>query len=223
MKNLITFIKNNSFFLVPYIAVSFFLVILIFTNSKAELHIACNEHHNTFFDFFFKNITRLGNGLVIAILIIILLFVKFKYAIIAGIGNISAIAVTQIIKRFIISKNPRPLKFFSDFSDTAYNLYIVPGTEPTNWYSFPSGHTTTAFAMFLFLSVISKNKILKFIFFIIASLTAYSRVYLSFHFIEDITGGAFIGCFFMTIVFLIFENKNKIWFDKKINLKIKNS
>ncbi len=59
--------------------------------------------------------------------------------------------------------------------------------------SFPSGHTITAFAIFIILALIVKKNYLKVFFTTIAILAGFSRVYLSQHFLEDIFSGALIG------------------------------
>jgi membrane-associated phospholipid phosphatase len=55
--------------------------------------------------------------------------------------------------------------------------------------SFPSGHTTTAFAIMFLLVTVTKYKWLKLFLFILACCVAYSRIYLAQHFPLDIAGG----------------------------------
>ena len=57
-------------------------------------------------------------------------------------------------------------------------LHLVEGIDLHSVNSFPSGHSASAFALFLCLTIIIKNKALQPIFFTIACLVAYSRVYL---------------------------------------------
>ena len=59
--------------------------------------------------------------------------------------------------------------------------------------SFPSGHTITAFAIFIILAMVVKKQYLKVLFTLTAILAGFSRVYLSQHFLEDIFLGALIG------------------------------
>jgi len=75
--------------------------------------------------------------------------------------------------------------------------------------SFPSGHATQAFAIFMCLVYVVKNPYLKFGIFSIALLTAVSRVYISQHWLADITAGSFIGTLFSIIYYFVFIFKNK--------------
>ena len=62
-------------------------------------------------------------------------------------------------------------------------------------WSFPSGHTTMAFALSTTLSQSTDNEILKIAFFIPAVITAYARIYEDKHWASDVFFGAFIGYF----------------------------
>ena len=60
-------------------------------------------------------------------------------------------------------------------------------------YSFPSGHTMTAFAVAALMSYFVKNKYAHIGFFAYAVLIAFSRVYLLEHFYRDVFWGAVIA------------------------------
>ena len=57
--------------------------------------------------------------------------------------------------------------------------------------SFPSGHAANTFMLAVLLSVAKKR--LFFIFYCVASIVAFSRIYLGVHFPSDVLAGAFIG------------------------------
>jgi membrane-associated phospholipid phosphatase len=60
--------------------------------------------------------------------------------------------------------------------------------------SFPSGHSTTCFAIFTSLALFFwKNQKLQFVLSICAILFSLTRVYLSQHFLEDVIAGSLIG------------------------------
>jgi membrane-associated phospholipid phosphatase len=119
---------------------------------------------------------------------------------------------TQILKRTYFQKSPRPFKYFEDIAD----LHLVPGVEQLSWKSFPSGHSTTAFAIMICLSIIVKNNFYKLAFFILAALIAYSRVYLSQHFLTDILAGSFIGTFTGLWLHQVIERLSWPWLDKNV-------
>lgn len=58
-------------------------------------------------------------------------------------------------------------------------------------YSFPSGHAATSFALATVLAYFDRKR--RFLFYTIAILIAYSRIYLGVHYFFDIIGGALLG------------------------------
>ncbi len=112
-------------------------------------------------------------------------------------------ATVQIIKN--TTKCPRPKAFFTN----GEIIHYIQGVEIYQTNSFPSGHTASAFALFLTLTLATKNNFLKLVFFICALLVSYSRVYLAQHFPIDILVGSFLGIVFTLLVFIIIENKYK--------------
>lgn len=72
-------------------------------------------------------------------------------------------------------------------------------------YSFVSSHAANFFALATFLSGIFRQKSLSIIFFAIAGLVAYSRIYLGVHYPGDVLGGAIVGIFAGLIVISVFR------------------
>lgn len=211
MKNII---RNNLWFIIPYLIFFVFAVILLLTFTKTELHILSNKANSPFFDIFFKYATYLGDGAMIAVLFTALLFVKYRYAFAFLAGSLATSLVVNLIKKVLLHDVYRPSKYFEIYE--TYQLHFVEGVKLHSFQSFPSGHTATAFNVFLTLAILSKNRILKFSFLIIALIVGYSRVYLSQHFLIDITAGSFLGTLLILIFWFWFERFNKNWLDFSI-------
>ena len=170
-------------------------LIFILNYDKTELHLSVNAIHSNGLDTFFKYWTYLGDGLVTAIAVLVIgiatrsnyrwstLVVGFLSLIIAGI-------FAQIIKQLVYPDAFRPLEFIG--RDL---LYLVPDVDVHSTNSFPSGHTTTAFAFLAFLAYYWSNKglLLQVLLALCAVLIGYSRIYLSQHFLEDVVMGACLG------------------------------
>lgn len=201
-------IKSNTAFFIPYFIFLLAGILLIVLDSKAEKHIEINAFHSSFFDVFFFYITYLGDGFVAVLITIIFLFVRYWSALLVGISNILGTAITQTLKHTLFSEVVRPKKFFEGIHD----LYYVPGVDNYLYNSFPSGHSTCAFALYLALALLTENKLLKFVCFLLAFLVAYSRIYLSQHFFEDVYAGSVIGVASVLIVWAILHRfvKNKM-------------
>jgi undecaprenyl-diphosphatase len=67
----------------------------------------------------------------------------------------------------------------------------IEGFDCPDDYSFPSGHATTSFASATILAYFDKKR--KYLFFTVAFLISYSRIYLGAHYFFDIIGGALLG------------------------------
>ena len=205
-----SFLKSNSLFLFPYVVFVLSGIVLIAIDSKAEKHLEFNAYHSPFFDTFFYYFTFLGDGITAVIVVLLLLTVKFRHAVFAGISNIIASLITQLLKHTLFNDIVRPKKFFEGMHD----LYLVPGVDNYLYNSFPSGHSTCAFSLYLALSLLSKNNILKLLFFITAILVGYSRIYLSQHFFEDVYAGSLIGVITTLIVYYFMNKQNADWESK---------
>lgn len=118
--------------------------------------------------------------------------------------------IVQLCKRYI--PEPRPGRYFSHI-EAIHKVYDMPLTGNN---SFPSGHTTTAFAMFSMLSLVNRYKRWQSCFFVLALLVGYSRIYLGHHFFKDVYVGALCGYISSVIVFWFFRNKE---FNEKPLLK----
>lgn len=215
-----TFVKNKAF-LLPYFLFILFGGFLIFIKSKAAIHLFINDFHFAFLDTIFPFITLLGDGVTLIIIAVLFLFIRYRFAIILFSSYLFSALITQSLKHFVFSELVRPKKFFEGI----HQLYFVSGVEVHSFNSFPSGHATTAFAMFFCLSLISESNLLKFVLFIIALIVGFSRVYLSQHFFNDIYVGSLIGVVVSFFTFHFIENSsfvNKLkWIDQSLLTPVK--
>lgn len=200
-------IKKSALFINPYIILLAICVFVLFNFSKSEIHLWSNSHNSVLMDYFFSIITYLGNGLFIITFIIIVSFYRIGYSfLIFSTYAISGIMV-QVLKRLFFTNIPRPTLFFQHI----HNLHLVKGVDMLTNYSFPSGHAATTFAFFLSLSLITRYKLLRVLFLILACLVAYSRVYLSQHFLIDIVSGSVIGVCITMIFYYYYQKIKKDW------------
>ena len=134
-------------------------------------------------------VTTLGNQLAIALgmLVLALLIMRKKWK--TMLLFVGAIVFSTMLFAFLknLVGRPRP--------DLIYQLI----TETS--FSFPSGHTTTAFTLYPIIALIfgqmtknQKAQVGIFLFAILlASLVGISRVYLGVHYLTDVVGGMLIG------------------------------
>ena len=203
-------------FLVPTIVLALVLGITLLLVPKAELHLALCQPHTAFLDKLVPVFTNLVDWLpyVIAVL---LLFYRAGWATFLASNLLLTTLIVQPIKHIVHA--PRPITWFAQ-NMPDISLPLVEGVKMNHWLSFPSGHTTTFFALFFCLSIIlcaenAKGKhILSFLCFLCATFGAYTRIYLSQHFALDIFAGILIATCTTSILyyFLVLKTKNtRFW------------
>lgn len=169
---------------------------------KKELHLILNSIHFAELDSFFVKIDFLGEGVFSVIVIFVLLFTNFRRALIAAVAVISASTFTQLLKRFVFTDSLRPSAFF----ENPEILPLIDGVAMHSQMSFPSGHATSVFAIFCVLTLIYNKTHEQILFFILAAFAAFARVYLSQHFLFDITMGMVIGISFASLSAILLSN-----------------
>ncbi|MGL5245852.1 MAG: phosphatase PAP2 family protein, partial [Sarcina sp.] len=141
--------------------------------------------------------TSLSNVGFIWILISIYLICKKKYRIL-GILTLSALILNTILGEGLIKhivQRPRPF-------NTLSGLDII--IRKPMGYSFPSGHTSSAFAAVFMLSYYFKKYRLPLM--ALAILTGFSRIYLLVHYPSDVLCGVLLGLISFSIVLYIYKN-----------------
>ena len=201
-------IKSNLYFLVPFVVFLCFGGVLLSIYDKEILLITINSRYSSLGDFVFQYYTHVGDGFFYILLaILILLFVSKYKAIVMLVCYAFTSLLAQLIKYNIPGQNHRPRSHFWLDSD---RIHFVDGVEIMVSHSFPSGHTTSAFSMFLLFSIFVKNRSLSLLFFVLALMVGYSRMYLGQHFFADVYFGAIIGTFFTIIAYYILDVAMKL-------------
>jgi membrane-associated phospholipid phosphatase len=205
-------IKNNRWFFIPYLLTALFCLVILIVFSKASVHLYLNSFYSNFADVVFKYLTFLGDGIIIPFILIVFVFIKFRPAFFILVTYAVSGLFTQLLKGTFFSHVERPTRYFEDIAQ----LHLVQGVDQLSIKSFPSGHSTTAFAVMICFVLLTKNNFLKLALFIAAALIAYSRVYLSQHFLVDILAGSFIGTFTGLWMYQLIEPLKWQWLDKNV-------
>ncbi len=151
---------------------------------------------NNFFNIIMPIISALGNIGFIWILSAIVMISMKKYRN-YGFAVITALAIGYLIGNIILKNifaRIRPYNMIEGIE-----LLIAPLSD----FSFPSGHTLSSFAAAMI--IFAANKRWGIPAFILASLIAFSRMYLFVHYPTDIIAGILIGLFSAYITLLIFK------------------
>jgi membrane-associated phospholipid phosphatase len=122
-------------------------------------------------------------------------------------SEITSTGVTFGMKQ--IFKRERP---FVSLGNVYHNKY----NSPTDRYSFPSGHTATAFSMATSLTLRYPDRpVIIAISYLYAAIVGYGRMYLGVHYPSDVLGGMIIGSGSAALVYSlrreIIDSKNNVF------------
>jgi membrane-associated phospholipid phosphatase len=194
-------------------------IVILSMTEKIQLHRKLNIFHNYLLDEIAIVLTNVGDGLFAVFIGLVFLFIEIRVAVLISLSFLLSAGITQFLKHVVFSESFRPMHYFG--SDKSFHL--IQGMEYHLNNSFPSGHSTTCFALFTMLAIyFSSRKLLQVIFVFMAIVFAFTRVYLSQHFFEDILAGSVVGTISSIFVWLLFDDKFKKW-DKSILTMIKKS
>lgn len=184
---------------------------LLFIFPKGDILYSINNRNSPLGDFLFKYGTYLGDGLIFAILMLIFVLFDYYKTLIIGLTVILQTFLVQTLKRIVFNDQLRPKAFLENFSE----LHIIPGIDIVEKYAFPSGHSATAFAVAVLLSLFIKNRSWSLLFILTAIFAAVSRVYLLQHFFIDIYFGSMIGFLSAYLVYAFMDKtslqENQSW------------
>ncbi|HLL93763.1 MAG TPA: phosphatase PAP2 family protein [Spirosoma sp.] len=193
------FRRNRDFFLLFALLLGVVGVLQI-RYTEENLMQWVNSHNSPTADVFFTYATYFGDGVFFVIVCVILLVVNRRIGAMAFASFALSSLTSLFLKVVVFPERLRPLKFFEH---SVYQYRIIKGLEIYSYNSFPSGHTTTAFAMFSLLAFVDNHRGRGWLFLLLATLTGYSRVYLFQHFVEDAFVGSIIGTASSVIVWLL--------------------
>lgn len=176
--------------------------ILILSLGKNGTFQLINSNHNEIADQFFKYFTHYGDGIMWAPLGLFCLYFRRKYFIAVVAGVLISTIIAQFLKRVVYPDELRPIAYLSE----TFPVHQIAGVELKRIHSFPSGHTTTAFAMALIMAHMINKKAWSIILPLFAGLAAYSRVYLGQHFPTDALAGMCIGVLSAVLSLLIYRS-----------------
>ncbi|WP_420147586.1 phosphatase PAP2 family protein [Spirosoma sp.] len=208
---LLHLLRRNRFFFLPYVLALVAVGILQFLYTQEQLMQWINFRNTPLADLLFPYVTYLGDGVFYVFVCLILLTYNRRIGLMAFASFALSSLTSEFLKKIIFSNSPRPLKFFEH---STYQYHVIEGLEIHSINSFPSGHTTTAFAMFSLLALLDSRKERGLICLALAILTGYSRVYLFQHFVEDAYVGSLVGTISSVIVYLLMDQ----WVRKKEKL-----
>lgn len=213
---MIVIIQQNRWFFNLYLLFILLGGLSLFFVEHGEAIFFFSNHRSTIGDLFFVYWTKMGEELLYIISIIVLCFIRFRYALIIPLIGIVVTITSNLTKTFF--GQPRPGLYFK----TEGLIDTINLIEGVNLYtgatSFPSGHTMSGFALYGFIAFcVPRKKWLGVFLFTTAFLVGISRIYLVQHFLRDVYLGGIIGVLLAVLIFywqrLIPYQKDR-WYDQ---------
>ena len=213
-------LRNNAIFIGLSLTLILVLGLALLCLPKEELHLLLCDRHTPARDLFYHYYTHIAEWLPYCLCLLVFIFGRAGDAAMAATSIACSELTTQIIKHIV--QAPRPITWFTEhFPDI--QLPLVDGVRMNHYISFPSGHTTSFFALFFVLSIIATENLaakrpysvaIQLLLFIAAALGGYSRIYLCQHFALDVFGGIVVGLLISTLCYAIFSRyEDKKWYN----------
>lgn len=208
--------QTNSYFFYATFIFWALAITWICLADKLLIHKTLTSFQTNFLDVIFQKITYMGDGVFIVFISVVLLFINVRIAFLQIISYTSSGIISLLLKYNFFTESNRPYYFLKDdptFHKIANFTYHISN-------SFPSGHTTSIFAlMTIFALAYQQSKLVSIVFFLGAILVAFSRIYLSQHFLIDVVAGSFIGVTSAYVVFRVFRHKLVKFNSSILNIK----
>ena len=212
--------KVLSVYVVAYLILLFTILGMLYVYPKLELHLMLNSHHTGIQDTFFQYFSILAEGPLYVLALLPMLWKKFRLPLFFALCELSAGTILQVLKHII--SHPRPVSAFEEYSDAV--LPVVQGVDLHHSNSFPSGHASTFFVFCTCCVLLLAYRygqrarqnsqescilpcVLALLLLAFAVLGAYSRIYLSQHFLSDVCVGSIIGVVTPLLMFYFFGQK----------------
>lgn len=163
----------------------------------------------TFFDKIMVAITTMGEGGIVFILLALALICTKKYRK-AGFAVLAALLVMEVGNNLILKEifaRPRPFNL-AEADPVKYawwaQSYQFPAlvSEPSS-YSFPSGHTSSAFAAAI--AVLWYDRKIGIPTTIFAFIMGFTRIYVEVHYPSDVIAGAIVGVVYALLGVLLIK------------------
>lgn len=160
-------------------------------------------------DVFFHTITELGGGWSYVVMAILFVFVSFRISAFIALLGLLLLPVIGSLK--YLFGFPRPILFFEWMGVAEdYPVFSEGHLDPL-FTSFPSGHTTAAFALATLLIFVVRKSFWRYFIWVLAAVVGLSRMYLAFHFLEDVLMGAVLGTALAVLAFYALRRSRVKW------------
>ncbi len=226
------FFNKVSFYRVLVFIFACAIVILSYFIGKENLFLILNANLGNTANSIFFILTLLGDAFMWIPFLLFIFIRKRGFFFLALISFILVTILVQGVKRLPFSNTVRPYYSMIDQRDEIHSVhieepsffsnnsflhkwvwekFIVEEYTPNQFHSFPSGHASTIFSIFLISILFIESALGAFLFFLLSLAIGYSRIYLAQHFPLDIAGGMLAALIVQIFVDKVFKLRPKYY------------
>ncbi len=181
------------------------LFLMSFIGGKNEAFLFLNTNLGGAADTIFKYSSYLAEGWIWIPYFIVLVGYYKKDTSFILLNFLVSTLLVQFAKNYIFENAMRPMAS----GIPSENIHTVSGVEIHTFNSFPSGHSATAFTLFILSAYLFNNKPVFMMGLLYAIICSYSRIYLAQHFPLDVAGGIVAACISVPLSILIRKKLNR--------------
>ena len=218
-------VKQNAIFIMLSLTLVVALGLALLYIPKGELHLLLCDRHTPARDILYRYYNHVAEWFPYVVCVSLLLFGRLGDGLFATSAMILSALTTQLFKHIVNA--PRPVNWFAGCMPDV-QLPLVDGVKMNMWFSFPSGHTTSFFALAFVACILLNNErspiankklqiALQILLVFLAALGGYSRIYLSQHFALDVFAGVLVGVLITMLCWTVFNRlEDKKWYQYRL-------
>lgn len=160
---------------------------------------------------FFRRVTHLGEAPAFIVAGLAALFWQYRFTVLIALVGLFTSPLVYTLKDKIGTDRP---KTYFEKTGMSEAVVVVPEERLNSGRtSFPSGHTTAAFALYGLLSLMLDPRVRQWglLLAILAITVGFSRIYLVQHFLRDVLGGAVLG---LILAWLVWQLGQSAFFQR---------
>lgn len=162
--------------------------------------------HTSYLDSFFYYYTTYGNYVLAALYGVYLLLLRNK----EELRRWAPVIIVAYASWFLSGRFVFALKNIFMRKRPLYEIPSLPTPcGEVGGYSFPSGHSQSAWALLTPVYLETKNRLLRVALLVFGVLMSFSRVYCSVHYVTDVIWGAYIGYMFSSLLYWTYRKNEK--------------
>ncbi|MBC6995397.1 phosphatase PAP2 family protein [Neolewinella lacunae] len=189
---------------------------LLFISKQGDELVFINQYRSPFWDVFFKVGTHFAEPVAYFGVLVIVTAFSYRKGLFVVVAGVLAGVVSGLLKSYF--GQARPMRWFFDNYEEIWHSLNHFEEEWRSWdpdSSFPSGHATSAFALYGLLAFFARTRKMRVtvLCFFLATMVCFSRMYLLYHFLRDITVGAGLGLCLAAITYYLHRQlwPNALW------------